>query len=137
MTIFSILSAWICLILHIMIVLMVLDHLTSSNYLTCGQNYAKCRQLCRKKQTQKLVFCLFFDFETLNILDFADYDTNNCCSSNTTGNEEAWAMMKLSRFEEEKKLVSETFSLVRLVPWGTLQFSPTVSPQLRLLIVRP
>ena len=77
------------LILQIMIVLMVLDHLTSSNYLTCGQSYAKCRQLCRKKQTQKLVFCLFFDFETLNILDFADYDTNNCCSSNTTGNEEA------------------------------------------------
>ena len=31
-------------------------------------------------------FLAFFDFETLNVLDFADYDTNDCCSSYTTGN---------------------------------------------------
>ena len=59
LTIFLILSAWICLILQIMIVLMVLDHLTSSNYLTCGQNYAKCRQLCRKKELRSLFFVYF------------------------------------------------------------------------------
>ena len=57
LTIFSNLSAWICLILQILIVLMVLHHLTSSDYLTWGQNYAKWRQLCRKK-----LRILFFDY---------------------------------------------------------------------------
>ena len=37
LSIFSTLADWICLILHIMIVLIILDYLTSSNYLFCGQ----------------------------------------------------------------------------------------------------
>ena len=60
-------TGWICFILHILIVLIVLPHLTTSNYLTWGQNYAKRGQLCRKKG-ENLDFRLFFEFECLNML---------------------------------------------------------------------
>ena len=52
------LADWICFILHIMIVLIVLDHLTTSNYLTWQQNYKKWGQFCRKKG-ENLHFRLF------------------------------------------------------------------------------
>ena len=48
-SIFSTLAGWICLILHILIVLIVLHHLAISNYLTWGQNYAKWGKFAGKK----------------------------------------------------------------------------------------
>ena len=76
LSIFSILAGWICLILHILVVLIVLDHLTTRNYLTWGQNYAKWGQFWRKK-LKILILDYFFEFECLNKLDNADYDSIN------------------------------------------------------------
>ena len=76
LSIFSILAGWICLILHIQVVLMVLDHLTTRNHLTWGQNGAKWGQLCRKN-VKILILDYFFKFECLNMLDNADYDSTN------------------------------------------------------------
>ena len=49
LSIFSTLADWICLILHIMIVLIAINHLTSINYLAGWHNIGKCGQLCVKK----------------------------------------------------------------------------------------
>ena len=49
LSIFSILAGWICLILHILVVLIVLDHLTTRNYLSWGHTCAKLGQFYRKK----------------------------------------------------------------------------------------
>ena len=62
LSIFSTLAGWICFILHIQVVLMVLDHLTTRNYLTWGHNCAKLGQFYRKKG-ENLDFRLFFGFE--------------------------------------------------------------------------
>ena len=76
LSIFSTLAGWICLILHIQVVLMVLDHLTTRNHMTWGQNGAKWGQLCRKN-VKILILDYFFKFECLNMLDNADYDSTN------------------------------------------------------------
>ena len=49
LSIFSTLADWICLILHIMIVLIAINYLTSINYLATWHNDAKCGQLCVKR----------------------------------------------------------------------------------------
>ena len=77
LSIFSTLAGWICLILHIQVVLMVLDHLTTRNYLTRGHNSAKLGQFYRKKG-KILISDYFFEFECSNMLDNADYDSTNC-----------------------------------------------------------
>ena len=68
--IFSTLAGWICVILHILVVLIVLDHLTTRKYLTWGQNGPKWGQLCEKNM-KILILDYFFEFEcktTLTIL---------------------------------------------------------------------
>ena len=77
LSIFSILAGWICLILHIQVVLMVLDHLTTRNHLTWGQNGAKWGQLCRKN-VKILILDYFFEFECLNMLDIVGSDSSDC-----------------------------------------------------------
>ena len=57
-----------------MIVLIVLNHLTATNYLSGWLKYAKCGQLCVKK-FKISIFDLGFDFECLNMMDIADYDS--------------------------------------------------------------
>ena len=64
------------MILHILVVLIVLDHLTTTNYLSGWHKYGKCGQLCVKKYKIS-IFDQFFDLECLNILDIADYDCTN------------------------------------------------------------
>ena len=59
-----------------MIVLIVLKHLAATNYLSGGRKYSKCGRLGRKK-TKILIFDHFLDFECLNVLDTADYDSAN------------------------------------------------------------
>ena len=76
-SIFSTLADWICLILHIMIVLIAINHLTSINYLAGWQNIGKCGQLCVKK-FKISIFDQFFDFECLNMIEIAHYDSANC-----------------------------------------------------------
>ena len=61
---FSTSAGWMCLILHILIVLIVLDHLATSTYLTWEQNYAKWGQYCRKIP-ENLDFWLLYEFECL------------------------------------------------------------------------
>ena len=75
-SVLSTLAGWICLILHILVVLIVLDHLKTRNYLTWGQNGAKWGQLCRKN-VKILILDYFFEFECWNMLDNADYDSSN------------------------------------------------------------
>ena len=75
-SIFSTLADWICLILHIMIVLIAINHLTSINYLAGWHNIGKCGQLCVKK-FKISIFDQFFGFECLNMMDIADYDRAN------------------------------------------------------------
>ena len=60
-SIFSTLADWICLILHFMIVLNAINHLTSINYLAGLHNDAKCGQLCVKR-FKISIFAQFFDF---------------------------------------------------------------------------
>jgi hypothetical protein len=50
------------LILHTMIVLIVFNHLTTTNYLSGWRNYGKCGRLCRKK-VKILIFDYFLDFD--------------------------------------------------------------------------
>ena len=69
---FSTLAGWICL-LHSMIVLIVLNHLTTTNYLAGWHNYAKC-----VKKFKISVFDQFFDFCGLNMLDIVDFDSTKC-----------------------------------------------------------
>ena len=76
LSIFSTLADWICLILHIMVVLIAINHLTSINYLAGWHNIGKCGQLCVKK-VKISIFDQFFDFECFNMLDTADYDSAN------------------------------------------------------------
>ena len=60
-----------------MIVLIVLDHLTTSNYLSLGQNYAKWGQFCRKKG-ENLDFSLLFQVWVLEYMhDITDYDSTD------------------------------------------------------------
>ena len=59
-----------------MIVLIAINHLTSINYLAGWHNIGKCGQLCVKK-IKISIFDLFFDFECLNMLGTADYDSTN------------------------------------------------------------
>ena len=66
--IFSTLADWIWLILHIMIVLIAINHLTSIDYITGWHNDAKCGQLCIKK-FKNSIFYQFSDFECLNKMD--------------------------------------------------------------------
>ena len=75
-SVLSTLAGWICLILHILVVLIVLDHLKTRNYLTWGQNGAKWGQLCRKN-VKILILAYFFEFECLDMLHNADYDSTN------------------------------------------------------------
>ena len=77
LSIFSTLADWICLILHIMIVLIAINHLTSINYLAGWHNIGKCGQLCVKK-FKISIFDQFFDFECLNMIEIAHYDSANC-----------------------------------------------------------
>ena len=63
-SIFSTLADWICLILHFMIVLHAINHLTSINYLAGWHNDAKCGQLC-VKIFKISIFHHFFDFDKL------------------------------------------------------------------------
>ena len=72
LSIFSTLAGWIWLILHIMIVLIVFNHLTTTNYLSGWRNYGKCGQLCVKK-FKISIFDQFFDFECQNMMDITDY----------------------------------------------------------------
>ena len=76
LSIFSTLADWICLILHIMIVLIAINHLTSINYLAGWHNIGKCGQLCVKK-FKISIFDQFFDFDGCNMLVIADYDSTN------------------------------------------------------------
>ena len=69
---FSTLADWICFILHILVVLIVLDHLTTTNFLSGWHGYAKCGQLCVKK-FKISIFDQFFDFECLKLMDIADW----------------------------------------------------------------
>ena len=71
LSIFWTLAVWICLILHIMIVLIVLNHLTTTNYLAGWHNYAKWDWICEKK-FKISIFDQFFDVCGLNMLDIAD-----------------------------------------------------------------
>ena len=75
-TIFSTLASRTCFILHIIIVLIVLNHLTTTNYLSGWHKYAKCGQLCIKK-FKITIFYQFFDFHCLNTHDIAAYDSTN------------------------------------------------------------
>ena len=75
-SIFSTLADWICLILHIMIVLIAINHLTSINYLAGWHNIGKCGQLCVKK-FKISIFDQFFDFHGLKRLANARYDSLN------------------------------------------------------------
>ena len=76
LSIFSTLADWICLILHIMIVLIAINHLTSINYLAGWHNIGKCGQLCVKK-VKISIFDQFFDFHGLKRLANARYDSLN------------------------------------------------------------
>ena len=76
-SIFSTLADWICLILHILVVLIVLDHLTTTKYLSGWHKYAKCGQLCVKR-LKNSIFDQFLDFKCLNMMEIADYDSTNC-----------------------------------------------------------
>ena len=76
LSIFSTLAGWIWLILHIMIVLIVLDHLTTTNYLSGWDKYGKCGQLC-VKIFKISIFYQFSDFDGCNMLVIADYDSTN------------------------------------------------------------
>ena len=77
LSIFSTLADWICLILHIMIVLIAINHLTSINYLAGWHNIGKCGQLCVKK-VKISIFDQFFDFECLNMLEIVGFDSSDC-----------------------------------------------------------
>ena len=59
-----------------MIVLIVFNHLTTTNYLSGWRKYAKYGRLGRKK-AKILSFDYFFDFECLNMLGTVDYDSIN------------------------------------------------------------
>ena len=59
-----------------MIVLIVLNHLTTTNYLSGSHKYAKCGQLY-VKILKISIFDQFFDFDCLNLMDLLDYDTAN------------------------------------------------------------
>ena len=52
LSIFSTLADWICLILHIMIVLIAINHLTSMNYLAGWHNNPKWGQIYEKKNSK-------------------------------------------------------------------------------------
>ena len=72
-SIFSTLADWICLILHIMIVLIAINHLTSINYLAGWHNDAKCGQLC-VKIFKISIFHHFFDFDKLKSQEVHFFD---------------------------------------------------------------
>ena len=121
-SIFSTLAGWIWLILHIMIVLIVLNHLTTTNYLCGWRKYAKCGQLCRKK-VKILIFDCFFDCECLNQLEIADYDSINC--STPLDNQwlpDLWSKLFNMRWNLQKKLQNTEVEEVQ----STLQFSTSV-----------
>ena len=59
-----------------MIVLIVLDHLTTTNYLSGWHKYGKCGQLC-VKIFKISIFYQFSDFDGCNMLVIADYDSTN------------------------------------------------------------
>ena len=62
--------------MQIMIVLMVFNHLITTTYLSGWRKYAKLGQFYRKKG-KILILDDFFEFECLNMLDNADYDSTN------------------------------------------------------------
>ena len=68
---FSTLADWICFILHILVALIVLHYLTTTNFMSRWHEYAKCGQFCVKK-FKISIFDLFFDVCGLNMLDIAD-----------------------------------------------------------------
>ena len=68
--IFSTLAGWICLIMHIMIVLIVLRDLTATTYLDRWHNYAKLDRICFKN----VLICK--DVEILNFDHLLDFILN-------------------------------------------------------------
>ena len=71
--IFQTLAGWICLVLHIMVVLIAINHLTSINYLAGWQNDAKCGQLC-VKIFKISIFHHFIDFDKLKSQEVHFFD---------------------------------------------------------------
>ena len=69
LSIFSTLADWICFILHILVVIIVLDHLTTTNYLSGSHNHAKCGKFCVKK-IKNSIFDQFWDFDGLKKSNF-------------------------------------------------------------------
>ena len=61
-SILSILAHWICSILHIMIVLIAINHFTSINNLAGWHNHAKSGQLCVKNGKILILDCLLISY---------------------------------------------------------------------------
>ena len=65
--------------------LIVLFHITTTNYLDRGQKYAKLGELCVKK-FKILIFDKFSDFECLKMYDEANNESIKRIRSNDTSN---------------------------------------------------
>ena len=61
-SILSILAHWICSILHIMMVLIAINHFTSINNLAGWHNHAKSGQLCVKNGEILILDCLLISY---------------------------------------------------------------------------
>ena len=62
-----------------------------------------------QKKNSESCFLAFFDFETLNVLDFADYDTNDCCSSYMTGNDRSLCNDETQDLMKRRSLCQKLF----------------------------
>ena len=75
---FCTLADWIWLILHIMVELSVLSHVTTSAYMNYGTKLFKTGPNCYTKKGVNLYFITSFRFECLNVLN--DDDGTYCSS---------------------------------------------------------